>query len=75
MHGVDAGNHNAKPDFFRVHAADFFVRTGSAAQLLRNQILKIDPSALKTSRVYVCNIVTDNIHSRLVILHSGNTGK
>ena len=65
---VDGCDRHAQSYFFRIYAAELVVRTRGSRKLLRNHILKIDTRIFKTERIYIRDVVADDVHARLVIL-------
>ncbi|EMJ67496.1 hypothetical protein LEP1GSC051_0451 [Leptospira sp. P2653] len=58
----------------RVHASYILLRFGSSSEFLRNHILKRNAFGFKTVRVHVGDVVSNDIHSDLMVLKSGYTG-
>jgi len=75
MKRVDSGDIHAKTDLLRVYAADSVCGTGSALKVLVEHILKRYPVPLKAVGIDVRDVVTNYVHSGLVILEAGNPGK
>jgi hypothetical protein len=70
---IDRRYLNAKTDLLRVYTANPFIRLSRPALHLGNEVLKVDPSSLEAGGVDVADVVTNDIHSDLVVLKSGDS--
>jgi hypothetical protein len=74
MDRVDRGDDHPQADLLGIDPAHLIGGFGRAGEGLGEHVLEVYPPLLKAGRVDVGDVVSQNIHSYLVVLETGNSG-